>query len=67
MALAAGMRQNLYGWLMRYLHANGRRLFYIVLYMHLFRSSCVINSSELHARHTRRASCVLRQHAPGTD
>lgn len=25
------------GWLLRYLHANGRSLFFIVVYMHLFR------------------------------
>jgi ubiquinol-cytochrome c reductase cytochrome b subunit len=26
------------GWLLRYMHANGRSLFFIVVYMHLFRA-----------------------------
>jgi ubiquinol-cytochrome c reductase cytochrome b subunit len=26
------------GWLLRYLHANGASLFFIVVYMHLFRA-----------------------------
>lgn len=31
------MRDVPYGWLLRYLHANGASLFFIVVYMHLFR------------------------------
>jgi quinol-cytochrome oxidoreductase complex cytochrome b subunit len=31
------MRDVNYGWLMRYLHSNGATMFFIVVYMHLFR------------------------------
>lgn len=32
------MREVNFGWLIRYLHANGASLFFLVVYMHMFRS-----------------------------
>jgi Cytochrome b subunit of the bc complex len=32
------MRNVNYGWLMRYLHANGASMFFIAVYIHMFRS-----------------------------
>jgi ubiquinol-cytochrome c reductase cytochrome b subunit len=31
------MRDVNYGWLMRYLHANGASFFFVVVYLHMFR------------------------------
>lgn len=31
------MRDVNFGWLLRYLHANGASMFFIVVYMHVFR------------------------------
>jgi ubiquinol-cytochrome c reductase cytochrome b subunit len=31
------MRDVNYGWLMRYIHANGASMFFIVVYIHIFR------------------------------
>ncbi len=31
------MRDVVYGWLLRYIHANGASMFFIVVYMHTFR------------------------------
>ena len=36
------MRDVNYGWLLRYVHANGASMFFIVVYMHTFTRYCII-------------------------
>jgi quinol-cytochrome oxidoreductase complex cytochrome b subunit len=44
------MRDVNYGWLLRYLHANGASMFFIAVYIHMFRGSIT-------APTRRRARC----------
>jgi ubiquinol-cytochrome c reductase cytochrome b subunit len=43
------MRDVQYGWLLRYIHANGASMFFIVVYIHIFRG--LYYSSYLYPRH----------------
>ena len=45
------MRDVNYGWLLRYVHANGASMFFIVVYIHMFRG--VVSTAPTR----RRANC----------
>jgi quinol-cytochrome oxidoreductase complex cytochrome b subunit len=37
------MRDVTYGWLLRYVHANGASMFFIVVYLHMFRGFIIVH------------------------
>ena len=44
------MRDVNYGWLIRYIHANGASMFFLAVYIHIFRSLCSMDLINLQER-----------------